>query len=173
MNKRILQAFAAGMITATSILALTFYLGGYHTANDNTQEIASVTEADIVKFLDQNEQVAISKSEYEQLTSIQNSNESGQTEQKNDDQNKEEPQEQKEELKEEEAQEVKTVSITIKEGMATSDVAKLFESAGVVDSASEFSKYLIEHEYHTRVQIGTFEVKTDMSFYQLAEAITR
>lgn len=167
MNKRLLQSFSAGMITATSVLAITFYLGGYNQPKEPSNK-KEITDEDIVRFLDQNEQVAISKEEYEQLKNALKEKEEKKPPAENS--VEETPKEEKEEPKQDAP---KTISITIKEGMATSDVSKLLESAGVIKSSSEFNKYLIEHEYHTRVQIGTFEVRTDMSFYEIAEAITR
>ncbi|REJ18497.1 MAG: hypothetical protein C6W58_07030 [Bacillaceae bacterium] len=57
--------------------------------------------------------------------------------------------------------------------MTTSDVSKILEQSGIIDSASKFNQYLIKHDYHKRVQIGTFEVKKGMSYYEIAEALTR
>ncbi|WP_243290563.1 endolytic transglycosylase MltG [Bacillus sp. FJAT-47783] len=184
MNKRLLQTFAAGMIASTTVLTITFYLGGYHKP---TTLKADVTDADVISYLEKNEQVAISKQEYDQLVKEQNDEKKQtnvkkekpveetpkETDEQTESNKKEEQPKEQPKQEEEKKEQPKAVSITIKEGMATSDVSNLLESAGVIKSSSEFSKYLIEHEYHTRVQIGTFEVKNGMSFYELAEAITR
>ncbi|MDQ0161340.1 endolytic transglycosylase MltG [Bacillus alveayuensis] len=173
MNKKSLQAFSAGMIVSTSLLSLTFYLGGY---NKPTVAEKKITETDINKYLSENEQIVISKKEYEQLIALkdqevtkeQNQQEAVENTKETEKNNNEQTQ-----SKEEVQQEPKKVMITIQEGMTTSDVSKALESAGIIKSASEFNQYLIKNDYHTRVQIGTFEVNENMSFYEIAEAITR
>jgi len=165
MNKRVLQAFSAGIFTSTTILTLTFYLGGYHKPAVVKEK---VTQTDVESYLADNEQVAISKQEYKEYQQLKDdAKEQNMTKQKEEDKKPKQDEKPVEEAK------PKLISITIKEGMATSEVSKLLESAGIIESSSEFTKYLIEHDYHTRVQIGTFEVREDMSFYELAEAITR
>lgn len=171
MNKRVLQAFSAGIFTSTSILTLTFYLGGYHKPAVVENKI---TESDVESYLLENEQIAISKKDYEEYTKLRESastkqNMTKQKEESSDSKQNNKPAEEKPK----EEPKSKSTTITIKEGMTTSDVSKLLESAGIIKSSSEFNKYLIEHDYHTRVQIGTFKVQEDMSFYELAEAITR
>lgn len=57
--------------------------------------------------------------------------------------------------------------------MASSDISALLAEQNIIDNASEFNRYLDEHEYSLYVQIGTFEVSSDMSFYEIAERIAR
>ncbi|QHS24494.1 endolytic transglycosylase MltG [Virgibacillus sp. MSP4-1] len=60
----------------------------------------------------------------------------------------------------------------IKSGMATSEVAHLLQEKQMIDHAGEFESYLAEHGYEKAVQIGHFEVHSDMDFYEIAETIT-
>ncbi|KZN96321.1 endolytic transglycosylase MltG [Aeribacillus composti] len=176
MNKRILQAFSAGMIVSTSILTLTFYLGNYDQKVVAEKEL---TDKSVNEYLAQNNKIAVSNKEYEEFlsykdTKVKNLNKTPQQNEQQQKQQNQNAQNQNQEQKNNNQQtEVKPVKVNIKEGMTTSDVSKILEQSGIIDSASKFNQYLIKHDYHKRVQIGTFEVKKGMSYYEIAEALTR
>ncbi len=176
MNKRILQAFSAGMIVSTSILTLTFYLGNYDQKVVAEKEL---TDKSVNEYLAQNNKIAVSNKEYEEFlsykdTKVKNLNKTPQQNEQQQKQQNQNAQNQNQEQKNNKQQtEVKPVKVNIKEGMTTSDVSKILEQSGIIDSASKFNQYLIKHDYHKRVQIGTFEVKKGMSYYEIAEALTR
>ncbi|ASS91917.1 MULTISPECIES: endolytic transglycosylase MltG [Aeribacillus] len=181
MNKRILQAFSAGMIVSTSILTLTFYLGNYDQKVVAEKEL---TDKSVNEYLAQNNKIAVSNKEYEEFLSYKDTkvknlnktpqqNEQQQKQQNQNAQNQNAQNQNQEQKNNNQQTEVKPVKVNIKEGMTTSDVSKILEQSGIIDSASKFNQYLIKHDYHKRVQIGTFEVKKGMSYYEIAEALTR
>lgn len=181
MNKRVLQAFAAGMIVSTSVLTITFFAGGYHQKVVAEKEL---TDKSVNEYLAKHNQIAVSNKDYEEFLAykdakVKNEKDSAvaQTDPKKQaknqaQQNQNQQNQSKQPAKNSNAQQT-PVKINIQEGMNTSDVSKQLEQAGIIDSASKFNQYLIKNDYHKRVQIGTFEVKKGMSYYEIAEALTR
>ncbi|MDQ0233621.1 hypothetical protein [Metabacillus malikii] len=183
MSKARVQAFAAGMIVATSLLGVTYYLSDKQT--DNTKK--EITEKEVDTFLTEKGKMSIDTVEYEEYLATKDTanqeKEPAETPKENSTPAKEEtppqaetpakeetpPQEEAPEKKEEE----KKYTLTISEGMTTSAVSDLLEQNGIIEDSFEFSQFLIKNNYHQRVQLGTFEVKKGMDYNQLAQAITK
>ena len=161
MSKTGFQAFAAGMIVATSVLGGTYLFSGNQQAEANVEQ-QELSQNEVEKFLTSKQQTAISIDEYEELLASKNAEVTETTE------NTEAAQE-----TEEKQEEVIKYSVTIKAGMTTSEVSDLLEQNAIISDSFEFDQYLIKNNYHTEVQLGTFEVQKGMTFQQLAEAITR
>ncbi|RKQ38015.1 hypothetical protein D8M06_03060 [Oceanobacillus halophilus] len=62
--------------------------------------------------------------------------------------------------------------MNVESGMHTSSISDLLEENKIIKESSEFNEYLIDNDYHLKVQLGEVEVSSDMSFYELAEALT-
>ncbi|RDW21921.1 hypothetical protein CWR45_00065 [Oceanobacillus chungangensis] len=63
--------------------------------------------------------------------------------------------------------------MNIEPGMPASTITSVLADQGIIDDASEFNNYLDEHDYTLKVRMGTHKVTSAMSFYELAEAITK
>ena len=61
--------------------------------------------------------------------------------------------------------------MTIPEGITASQVATEFGYRGVVENADEFLQFLIDNDYATSIQAGTFEVPRNASFQQIVNII--
>src|SRR5699024_8886811 len=72
-----------------------------------------------------------------------------------------------------ETEEPNTYSLTIEEGMASSDISAKLEDNNIIDDASKFNRFLEKEGYELKVQIGTFDVSDDMDFEEIASAITK
>lgn len=169
MSKLGFQAFAAGMIVATSVLGGTYLLSDHQSATADSEQ-KEVTEKQVNQFLKSNGQVSITSEEYEELLALKKAEVV-----QEDSQNQQQTETAKETGQPKEAEE-KTedvIMVTIKEGMTTSEVSDLLEQNGVIDSSFDFDQYLIRNNYHTKVQLGTFEIQKSMKFQDLAEAITK
>jgi hypothetical protein len=81
--------------------------------------------------------------------------------------------ESEEEEENEEEEEITTYTLNIESGMTTSEFSSLLEDNDIIDDAAEFNRYIEDEDYSQRVQIGEFELTSDMSMYEVAEAITR
>ncbi|KSV60709.1 hypothetical protein [Acetivibrio ethanolgignens] len=79
-----------------------------------------------------------------------------------------------EETKEpEKPKEPEYVTVTIKGGMWSKDVAKAMEAAGLVSSAEKFDEYLCDNGYASFISVGTFKIKVGADFREIAEKITK
>ncbi|MDQ0224865.1 hypothetical protein CHH83_08250 [Bacillus sp. 7586-K] len=176
MSKTSFQAFAAGMIVATTLLGGTYLLTDNKSASADDKK--QLTEKNVEKYLAENGRMAVEAEEYEELLAAKNSSEpktDTAKDTKEDTAQKETTTETpaKEAPAEEKKEEPVTYNLTISEGMTTSTVSDLLEQNGIIEDSFQFDQYLIKNNYHQKVQLGTFQVKKGMDFHQLAEAITR
>lgn len=65
------------------------------------------------------------------------------------------------------------ITITIKGGMWSKDVAKAMETAGLVSSAEKFDEYLCDNGYASFISVGTYKIKEGADFKEIAEEITK
>jgi hypothetical protein len=186
--KHTVRSFSIGLLTSGVILLIAFYFIGdsAHSTEDADPEV-------MIPVLEDKGYTVLTKEEYISLT-IQNGEEAtketedqaapkdGSEEQTRADSEEEEntieePAEQEETAESASANEQETEEIsdsytlTIDEGMASSDISSLLAEHNIVENASEFNSYLNEHNYSPYIQIGSFELSSDMSFYQIAERI--
>jgi hypothetical protein len=161
MTKKGLQAFAGGMILATSVLAGTYYFSPDDKA-EASKETSEITESQVKSYLESNKKVSLDRQEYEELLS-----------------SKEEALKQADEAKKNESAEEKspkkegTYKLTIKDGMSSADVSEILEKDGLIPSARDFNDYIIDGGYHTKVRSGEFELKYGMGFKQIVNELTR
>jgi hypothetical protein len=73
---------------------------------------------------------------------------------------------------EENSGEKKTVTLTIVKGMYSNAVAKEAFRIGLVESAEEFDKYLIENGYASKIHINTYEFEVGATAWEIAQRIT-
>lgn len=64
------------------------------------------------------------------------------------------------------------VTITVSGGMSSETISGLLEDAGLVDSASKFNRFLVEKGYDMKLETGSFEIKTGMSYEEIAKILT-
>lgn len=58
-------------------------------------------------------------------------------------------------------------------GMVSHDIAVMLEKEKIIDDADQFETYLEENGYSKRIQLGSFELKSDLSYKQIAKIITK
>lgn len=63
--------------------------------------------------------------------------------------------------------------ITITPGSSSSSVANSLADAGIIKNRTEFDKYLEDNGFSEQIQVGTFNVNSSMSYYDIATIITR
>lgn len=156
MNKRTVRAFSLGIL-------LTVLLIGFR--GENGQTALSLTDAK-EKLADEGF-ISITKEEYESLVS-QATKETGET---SPDEKEDETKQEEKPVKEEAVD--KDFLLEIKSGMNTEEISVLLEQEEMIDDATAFEQYLIEHEYHTKVQIGTFELNSKMTYEEISKIITK
>lgn len=66
----------------------------------------------------------------------------------------------------------KKVTFTTEPGVVTEDIAEILYDKEVIDDKRKFQDYLEDNDHSAYIQIGKFEVTTDMNFKEIAEVIT-
>lgn len=65
------------------------------------------------------------------------------------------------------------VSITIRPGMQSSEIATLVYEAGLARSQKEISQLFTELQIHNKIRAGTFEISTDATYFDLINTLTK
>ncbi len=63
--------------------------------------------------------------------------------------------------------------ITIRPGQSSMDVSRQLATAGLVDNAEAFNKYLCDRHIDDVIQTGSFSLQTGMSYEKIAGVITK
>lgn len=162
--KQPVRAFSIGLFTAGIILlAIVLYF------NEPQEKTKSQSQQEMIASLEKNGLQVLTEEEYISL-SVQDEldkKKKGETKKEN---KKEEKSDAK---KDEPEKKVKTYTLEIEPGLASSSsISSKLEENGIIDSASKFNQYLEDNDYSKYVQIGTFELTSDMTFNEVAETIT-
>ncbi|TKC19914.1 endolytic transglycosylase MltG [Robertmurraya kyonggiensis] len=152
MNKRSVRSFSIGILFA----ALLIFISGFGKETDLSLKKAK-------EVLKDEGYVVVTKEDYAKLSAAQTKEVPEKTE------------EQKVETKAPEKEEVKVVhfALEITSGMSTGEISSKLKQANVLDNEKEFEQFLIENGYHTKVQVGTFELNSEMNHEEIAKIITK
>lgn len=140
---------------------------GYHVMEESEYIKLSVLQASIDEEDDGSEQ---------------DSEEDKKDQEKNEDTDKDDEKDSSEDDAQEDEEEVDeevdepttiTYTITIEPDMLPSDVSKILQEQDIIDDASAFNQFLENEDYSRLIQIGTFDVSSDMNDHELAEALTK
>lgn len=168
MNKIHLRAFAFGLLLSTCIF------GSYYYFSEDNGATAKLSNEELIAQVEDKGYKVVDEKVYAELEAKAKDTEAAPTEEETKET------EQKDTSKEEAAKEeeqpadaVKEYKLNIISGMQSSEIATLLKDAGIITDAFEFEQYLINAGYHTKVQLGEFVVKSDMTYEQLAKIITK
>ena len=64
-----------------------------------------------------------------------------------------------------------TVKVEIKSGMSSESAALAVKNGGLVESDTEFNKYLCSEGYDKRLRVGSFEIPKDADFETIAKSL--
>lgn len=157
--KPFIRVFALGLLTATILLSITFFL---EKAKDTDKEIVSEklsTEEMITTLEDQGYFVT-----NEDQTPIPEEDDTV-------DRENEQEEVTENETVEDTDTDSDTYTLTIESGMSISEVANYLVAANIIDSQEAFIAYLTDNNYGTSIQIGQFELNSDMSTEEIANTI--
>jgi hypothetical protein len=150
MTNNGLRSFAYGMLFSVLVLGTVYYIERNH---DVTTPI-TIHKQDAIQFLEESGFSIIPKEQYQQFMKLKaNQKESAEKSENN-------------------IKKVYVYTITISEGMSSKEVSQLLEKAHIIDNAQRFDQYLQQHNLHKKIQVGTFEVTSEMNDGQLAKIIT-
>lgn len=148
--KQSIRTFALGILCATLLLGVTYYL------TDASETANEISQAETITKLEQDGYVVSNTG-----TDYQNSNENPEMEQPSD----------QETSNQNGSEESFTYTLTIEAGMSPKEIIEKLYNANIIEDEQEFAQYLNENNYRTSIQIGEFEVSSDMTNEEVAETI--
>lgn len=160
MNKVSLQAFSAGIIFSTVIMA-GFYYGNH------VNEKMTFTTSEAKEMLEA-QGYSISKATTPHIESEQPKTD---MKQKAVNKNNIETNDNNKEV--EKKEEVISYILKIKSKMTTSEITELLEKEKIIDDATKFQDYMNKEKLSRQVQIGEYIVSSDMSYKELGKLITK
>ncbi|MGD6815462.1 hypothetical protein ACQCVE_00110 [Metabacillus sp. 113a] len=155
MSRKSIQAFSAGIISATAILSAAYFLSPKEEAVP-----AEITKKQVQTYLGSEGEVALPRDQYEALVKAKEEAVSNDNKQK-------------EAAKTEEAPRQETYRFSIGDGMSTGEVAQIMEEGGIIPSAKEFASYLIDTDLHRKVRQGKYNLPTGLTNEEAAKYLVK
>ncbi|HYK74525.1 MAG TPA: hypothetical protein VEV44_15630 [Pseudoneobacillus sp.] len=160
MNKRSIRAFSLGIFFAVSIV------GSFYLTFDEKPKEKNISIQDAKKVLKDKNYLIYSQEEFE----AKKERLVEETTEKNKKENK-----QKEEQKNDTTTESTTITyhLEIVSGMTSNDIVDRLYEAEIIKNPNEFQRFLDNHQFSTKIQLGIFVIKSNMSLEQIAKIITK
>lgn len=180
--KTIIQSFAAGILVATIILSIVYFI-----ENNKDDEKINITEENAKSFLEEQGFYVILSSDYNQLVNENKSlkDELINLEEKYTQSNENSVESEEVEIKEEQDIEendeeddktnieVEEFTLTITRGMTSIDISKILFENNLVKDEVEFNQFLENNGFSRKIQLGQFIINPNMSYLEIANVITR
>ncbi|MFZ3588156.1 hypothetical protein ACOI1C_02530 [Bacillus sp. DJP31] len=159
MSKSFLRGLSIGIILITSIF--TLYLNPFKDEK-YLEEQQKLSDQAVSTYLKSKGQTVITLNEYNSLKQT-----------KEDYTKLEDESSQLNETKEQQKAISYGYRLEIKEGMNSPDVSEELENANIIESAKQLEEYLQTMDWESSIQIGIFEVKSEMTLEEIAKIITK
>ncbi|MCM3360883.1 MULTISPECIES: hypothetical protein [Niallia] len=161
MKRQSLRSFAIGMLLSASVI------GSYYFYMEKTQQDENFLNTnDATTYLKKQGFIVLSNVEYEELNKSIEENKQEQAKSDTEANNKQEE-------AGKEAQETYSYTLKVKSGMSISTIAELLYKNKIVKDQEEFETYLIDNDYHTKIQVGSFRLTSEMSHKKIAVTLTK
>lgn len=152
--KQILRSFAIGLLTATLIFGITFLLEDKNTRATESKELT------IEELQQQLEEKGYYVSKEAEATESNQEKNTTTTEKDTE-----------EDVQDSTPKEIRIYMLEITSGMTISEVADALETADIISDSAELITFLQENDYGTNIQIGDYEITSEMSLQNIAETI--
>ena len=174
--KHLWRSFAAGLFSAGVIMLAAYYFSEESREELTADEMIPIVEEEGYHVLTSDEYISLAVQPKDKEENTEEKAETKQEDKKEKAENKEKEERKEEEKnnekKEDKQPETSSYTLQIKPGMLTPEITELLEENKIIDDAAKFNRYLEEHEYSPKIQIGNFKLTSDMDYYQIAETIT-
>ncbi|WP_067836940.1 hypothetical protein [Amphibacillus sediminis] len=151
--KQPIRHFALGVLTATIILAFQYIY--FNTEDDVKLEKSEPSEQEMIDALEQlGYFISLEEPIYNESTEATSDNEA-------DSENDQGIS----------SADIYQFTLTIRPGMTITQVADFLIMANLIDSHEQFADYLAENGYDRNIQIGQFQLASDMSLDEIVETI--
>ncbi|WP_141604257.1 endolytic transglycosylase MltG [Terrilactibacillus laevilacticus] len=166
MTKNGMRGFSAGILIACAVFSFFYYfIFGDHEVTPKTNETTNgkVTEEAVANYLTKNNQIAVSQEDYAKWQKDLQSKNQEKTQSHNNDNSKDNPPK----------KEVNKLTLNITSGMVPGEIAEKLHDAKIIKSTEEFNKYFHTNNRENYIQLGKFNVNSDMSIPKIAQVITK
>jgi len=184
MTKNGMRAFASGMIITCAVIAFFYYFIS-NDVKSSSKKVANkpLTENSVENFLSKKGQVAIDQATYDKWqaedqqleaggkgnnnkknNSDNTSSDSGNTENQSNTKNNGK--------KKASQQQTRVVTIQVKPGMTSTDIADQLLSDKIIKNSTTLVDYIIGHDLENRIQLGSYQIKSNMTNQQIAEILS-
>ncbi|WP_010530997.1 hypothetical protein [Lentibacillus jeotgali] len=180
--KQIIRSFAFGLLTAGIVL-----IGVYYVSDEPLPEAENIPAEKMIEIVESKGYHVLTNSEYISVSVESDNNDNSEGDNENTD-NEDQQQTSSDESNSDEGNDNNngqdnssentnensptTYTLTIESGVAPSEISQTLEDNGIIDDADAFTEYLEDEDYSELVQLGEFELSSDMDRYEIAETIT-
>lgn len=183
------RSFAIGLFTAGVIMLIGFYL--FDSSTKQAEDLPVDTMIPLIEdkgyhVMTEEEYISVSVTK-DDANQKEKSKENTKTEEvvkgkeKETEKQKEKEKKKKEteknnadkETSDDKKDDIVKFTLNIESGMLSSSISELLEKNKIIDDGQKFNSYLEEHEYESKVQLGNFELNSEMTFNEIAEEITK
>lgn len=171
MSKNGLRGFGTGIFVACAIIAIYYYMFSHLGSSPSTKSNAgkAITQDQVNLYLANHGQIAVDQatfnkwqiSQSQPSTSKSPSSSASKSSTKNTSPTSPAP------------SKVVKMTLTIKSGMTVWDVATTLEQNKIIKNKQTLYDYMLKNNLDTTLQLGTFQVSSDMSTAQIAKTITK
>lgn len=183
--KQSIRFFAIGLLAASVIFfGFYYFLPGAKTSiedvplEDMVSEIESqgyrvITENEFISFT-LNKEDKPETEEKDESNKKDDSKKKDSSKKKSDDSTdkKKKDKDKKKKKKDKDDDKVIKAKFTTEDGVVTQDIADILKDEKIIDDRQKFLDFLDDNDYSPYIQIGTFEVNSDMTMKEIAEIIT-
>lgn len=147
MNKGVIRAFAFGMLLSTSIISAVYY-----------NESLTLTKSQVDTYLKKNKLITLSKNEYQTLKEA--AEKAAKTSHPSTVAAPPKP------------KTIHVYHLVVKKGDVPAKFAKELEEANVIADAKVLTNYLETHNLTRAIRPGTYEIRSDMKYEEIAHILT-
>ncbi|HLR62398.1 MAG TPA: hypothetical protein VK097_08140 [Lentibacillus sp.] len=177
--KQIIRSFAFGLLTAGIVLLGVFYVADEpqpEAENIPAEDMIDIIESEGYHVLTESEYISVSVESDKDKNNKGNSDDGDQqqnsSEETNSDDSNDSNNEQNNSSDSTDESSPKTYTLTVESGVAPSEISQTLEENDIIDDADAFTEYLEDEGYSELVQLGEFELSSDMDQKEIAETIT-
>ncbi|GGE46862.1 hypothetical protein GCM10011391_27150 [Pullulanibacillus camelliae] len=181
MTRNGMRAFAAGIIITCAVIAF-FYYFIFNDAKGSSEKATnkSLTDSAVENYLNKKGQTAIDQATYDKWQAEDRQLQDGKktsddkkssSDSAASDSDKKDDQSKAASDKKEES-ESKTVTIKVKSGMTSTDIADQLQSEKIIKDSQKLVDYIVGHDLEKYIQLGSYKIKSDMTIPQIAKVLS-
>lgn len=170
--KQSIRYFSLGLfISALLLFGYNFFMEGSLGTNSSqsVQEMVASVEEEGYHVLSEKEYVSFTLQKEKLEESAEKKPEDTK---KEDDKDTKNDNDETSTNKEEPEEEVKKVSLKTGDGIFTPQIADVLIENDIIDDRDKFIEYMDDNDYSSYIQLGTFEITSEMNTKEIAETLT-